>query len=189
MGETGSGKTLLLRALVFLDSLKEGELFWCYKPVKELDIPKFRSEVIYLPQTASVFPGTVEDNLKLPFQFESFKNSSFDSNKVEELLGLVNRSEQFLKRNSIELSGGEKQIISLIRAIQLEPKVLLLDEPTASLDSKTTQLIEKLILNWYDKSNTKKAFVWVTHSEEQSLRIADRNLNIDQISRLEELPK
>jgi len=178
VGPTGSGKTLLLRAMAQLDSVDAGEVLWQGKPISGDAVPRFRQQAIYLHQRPALIEGTVEDNLRLPFSLRAHHQREFRSEEVSTLLARVNRDEAFLKRSSRNLSGGEAQIAALLRAIQLQPTVLLLDEPTAALDVESTQLIEKLVTNWFDHSREERALVWVSHDKEQVCRVSDRIINM-----------
>lgn len=78
-----------------------------------------------------------------------------------------------------DLSGGETQLVSLLRAMQLDPAVLLLDEPTTALDPRTEAAVEQLVVSWAGDSSAQRAFLWVTHDVEQSRRVAGRTLMLD----------
>ncbi|MCA9022795.1 MAG: ATP-binding cassette domain-containing protein, partial [Planctomycetaceae bacterium] len=78
------------------------------------------------------------------------------------------------KKKSSSLSGGEGQIVALLRALILTPEVLLLDEPTSGLDPETTQQFESIILQWIKTSEPAPAFVWITHDRSQAQRLADK---------------
>ncbi len=174
VGPTGSGKTLLLRALVHLDPIDVGEILWQGAPLHGDAIPRFRQQAIYLHQRPALVEGTVEENLRLPFTLRGHHQREFSRETVLSLLAQVNRTERFLARSSHELSGGEAQIVALLRAIQLQPTLLLLDEPTAALDDESTQMIEKLVNGWFEPSATERAFVWVSHDKQQVARVADQ---------------
>ena len=76
------------------------------------------------------------------------------------------------------LSGGEQQLISLVRALTLSPTALLLDEPTAALDAETAAKVERLIMDWY-RSDESRAFVWSSHDLEQVDRMTMRQIRMD----------
>ncbi|MBI3838811.1 MAG: ATP-binding cassette domain-containing protein [Planctomycetia bacterium] len=174
VGPTGSGKTLLLRSLALLDPIDEGRVLWLSQTISARLVPAFRSQATYLHQRPALIEGTVEDNLRLPFTFRIHAHQDFDRRRVASMLEMVGRGADFLARSWHDLSGGEAQIVALVRALQLNPTVLLLDEPTASLDASTTQTIERLISHWHERTNGKRALIWVTHDRQQSTRVAQR---------------
>ena len=174
VGPTGSGKTLLVRALALLDPVDAGEIHWRGANIPGSAVPEFRSRVIYLHQRPALIEGTVEDNLRLPFTLHVHRDRACSRDSLLAMLSDVGRDAAFFDTSARDLSGGEAQIVALLRAIQLEPSVLLLDEPTASLDEATTRQIEQLVLNWCKASNAERAVVWVSHDREQTSRIATR---------------
>jgi putative ABC transport system ATP-binding protein len=179
VGPTGSGKTLLLRSLALLDPIAEGQILWLGQPIRARSVPAFRQDVTYLHQRPALVEGTVEDNLRVPFAFGVHAQASFDREQTLSMLDSVARGAEFLSRSWRDLSGGEAQIVALVRVLQLNPAVLLLDEPTASLDAVTTKSIEELIACWYARSAGQRATVWVTHDGEQSTRVATQVLRMN----------
>ena len=179
VGPTGSGKTLLLRSLALLDPLDTGEILWLRQPIHARSVPDFRRQVTYLHQRPALIEGNVEDNLRLPYVFGVHAHESFDRERVLSMLDAVARSADFLSRSWRELSGGEAQVVALIRVLQLDPTLLLLDEPTASLDTATVNNIEQLITHWHSQADRQRAAVWVTHDREQSTRMAIRVLQMN----------
>jgi putative ABC transport system ATP-binding protein len=95
------------------------------------------------------------------------------------MLEHVGRPVEFLARRSSDLSGGEAQIVALLRTLQLDSTVLLLDEPTASLDAATAGTIEQLVSHWHDQAGNRRAVLWVTHDRDQSCRVANRILEMN----------
>lgn len=178
VGPTGSGKTLLLRSLANLDPLDAGDVHWQGTPVRGNDVPAFRSQVVYLHQRPALVEGTVEDNLRLPFTLRVHRDKRFNRERVAELLSSLGRDVSFLSQRQRDLSGGESQLTSLLRAIQLDPSILLLDEPTAALDAASTGLVETLVTKWLDERPKARATVWVTHDREQSQRVSSSVLQI-----------
>jgi len=179
-GPTGSGKTLLLRALALLDPIDTGHVLWKGEPIIPKQVPRFRSHVMYLHQRPVLVEGTVEDNLRLPFALTVNRQRSCDRDRTLKLLSDARCDPGFLSRTDQNLSGGERQIVALVRALQLEPAILLLDEPTASLDSGTAESIEALILRWQQERYGERAFAWISHDPAQAQRVASRCVSLAQ---------
>ncbi|MDA1050374.1 MAG: ATP-binding cassette domain-containing protein [Planctomycetota bacterium] len=177
-GPTGSGKTVFLRSLAMLDAVDEGAVLWQAEPVVADEVPVYRSQGIYLTQRARLFDGTVEKNLQLPYSLAVHRHRHYSRDNIVSYLDHLGRDEQFLMLDSANLSGGETQIVALLRVIQLDPTILLLDEPTASLDEGTTQQIEELVSEWMSVVDSRRAFVWVTHDAAQADRVANRTLQL-----------
>lgn len=172
VGPSGSGKSLLLRLLAALDPSDLGELMWHGANIAGPNIPEFRSRCIYLHQSPSLGEGTVEEVLRHPLSFRQHATRKFDRELIVEWLKALDRDASFLHKNVSTLSGGETQIVSLVRAMQLDPLVLLLDEPTSALDAAAAGAIERLVLGWLAAANDRAA-VWVSHDEDQARRVAN----------------
>ncbi len=179
VGLSGSGKTLLLRSLAMLDPCSTGEILFGGKPVHDGSIPRFRAQAIYLHQHPVLFEGTVESNLRRPFELAVHCDKRPDRAKILDWLDMLDRDESFLSKDQQNLSGGEAQLTALLRAMQLRPKVLLLDEPTAALDAEATAAVERLTATWLDEKPTELAFVWVSHASDQAERMCDVIHRID----------
>ena len=178
IGATGSGKSLILRALALLDPIDQGEIRWRQRPIPDQDVPHYRSAVLYLPQNPPVIEGTVEDNLRLPFTWHRSHDRSFSRPRAVELLERVDRGEAFLDARSAILSGGERQLVALIRALLVGPTVLLLDEPSAALDRDTTGRLERLLARWFETEPESRGWIWVSHDRDQAGRMSDRVLEV-----------
>lgn len=177
VGPSGSGKTLLLRSLVQLDRVEEGRLSFEGKPLSAWSLPLYRTRVIYLPQRPVLFEGTVEENLQMLFQLAVHRERRYERQRILDDLERLNRDAGFLAQAAPRLSGGEAQILGLLRALQLEPQVLLLDEPTASLDPDSTALVEALLGDWL-RQVPNRACIWTSHDAQQIERVTDQRLDL-----------
>lgn len=180
VGPNGSGKSLLLRSLALLDPLDGGTVSWNGTPVREAAVPAFRSKVMYLHQRPALIEGSVEDNLRQPFSLRVHRGNRFNREGILAHLSALGRDGSFLSRQTGDLSGGEAQLTALLRALQLAPDILLLDEPTAALDAVATGMVEGVVTRWLDELPTSRASVWVTHDREQSRRMATSVLPISE---------
>ncbi len=178
VGPSGSGKTLLLRALVLLDPLDAGEVRWQGHVVSRDAIPVFRRQVMYLHQRPAFAQDTVGAALAAPFAFRANRRRRFDRGRALDALQQLGRDPAFLDKRVRDLSGGEMQVASLVRAIQLDPAVLLLDEPAAALDARTAAAAESMIAGWIDDAPDRRALLWVGHDREQARRMTRRSLAI-----------
>jgi len=177
-GPSGSGKSVLLRALALLDPLDGGRVQWRGRPVTRARIPTFRRHVAYLRQRAALLDGSVEDNLRYPYSLAVYRDVSFDAARARALFERAGRAPDFLARDTSELSGGEAQIVALVRVLQLDPDVLLLDEPTASLDPDSAHAIEALVAAWFERGRAARATVWVSHDPAQARRVGTRQMTM-----------
>jgi len=178
-GPSGSGKSVFLRALALLDSLTSGHVFWRNTLVSGAGIPAYRRHVSYIAQRPAMLEGTVEDNLRYPFSLTVYKDRTFDREAVLRLAEQAGRGDGFLDKQSSELSGGEAQIAALIRVLQLQPDVLLLDEPTAALDPDSSREIESLVSAWYNGAQGHdRAYLWVSHDQAQAQSMSERHLTM-----------
>ncbi|WP_322043539.1 ATP-binding cassette domain-containing protein [Paraburkholderia sp. J67] len=177
-GPSGSGKSVFLRALALLDPPDGGTLHWHDKAVGRTRIPRYRRHIAYLRQRPALIDGTVEDNLRYPYTLAVYRDTAFDAARAGALLDAAGRGHDFLARDAADLSGGEAQIVALVRVLQLDPEALLLDEPTASLDPESARAVETLIAQWFERERAARATVWVSHDPAQAQRVGTRHLTM-----------
>jgi putative ABC transport system ATP-binding protein len=176
IGPSGAGKTVLLRAIAMLNPIEEGTIRLRGRAILPDAIPQYRSEVVYLHQRPALLDGSVATNLEHLYSLKVHRTKRFDRARIVGLLGGLARDEGFLDKSGRDLSGGEAQIVAILRAIQLDPAVLLLDEPTASLDIGAARAIEGLIGRWFEEDSGGRAVVWISHDPEQARRVGTRRL-------------
>jgi putative ABC transport system ATP-binding protein len=174
-GPTGSGKTLLLRALAGLDPLDEGTVALGGTSMEQIAMPRYRAQVRLLPQRPTMLEGTVEENLRLPFRLRVHRSRAFPREAALAYFAELSRPAAFLEGRAERLSGGEGQLVALVRTLLTSPRVLLLDEPTASLDDATTRALEALVTSWL-REGEDRAAIWTSHHEEQLERVVDRRV-------------
>jgi len=180
-GPSGCGKTLLLRALADLD-LAEGIIHLDGIDRNAMPAPQWRRQVGWLPAEAVWWADVVGDHF-------GGRRSEDGSQKVPNLgsncvaaqcfasaLGKLGFEEDVLEWRVERLSTGEKQRLALFRLLLNEPKVLLLDEPTAALDVSNVWKVEEVIAEY--RNATGAAVVWVSHNPEQIARVANRHLEL-----------
>lgn len=170
---SGSGKTLLMRNLSLLDPLEQGQLTLHGRAPAEWGLPMWRSHVIYLNQRPVSHSGTVKQNLQSILLWGNHRHRcQWQENRICSWLATLGRDADFLEFDAKRLSGGELQILALMRAMQLDPDLLLLDEPCASLDTTTTYGVEQLLHTWLETD--KRACIFTSHDVGQIERFASR---------------
>ena len=168
VGPSGAGKTTLFRLCNGLISPKSGEIYIKNKPITDYEPTTLRRNIGLALQSATMISGTVFSNLALPL---TLQGKQLKEEKAKELLRDVRLDEEFLYRNVKDLSGGQRQKVSVARTLVNRPKVLLLDEITSSLDRVSQQDIEELIVKINQKYRT--TIIWITHNLQQALSVGD----------------
>ena len=172
LGPSGAGKSTLLNLLGGMDKVTSGDILIGDENIAKFndkELTKYRaSKVGFIFQFYNIMPTlTVEENVNL---IKDVTSTSKDSKEVLKSVGLLKHKDKFPG----ELSGGEQQRVSIARAIMKDPKVLLCDEPTGALDSKTGVDILKLLRKQSDEDTT---VIIVTHNS-LIADIADRVIRI-----------
>lgn len=177
-GPSGSGKTVLMRTLAGLAPLQEGNILLEGKPQSQWHMPTYRARVVYLAQRPALPEGTVEAALRAPFRFHVHAGQGLPRTRLDEYLGLLELGSEFLGQRTDNLSGGESQLAAALRALLPAPRILLLDEPTASLDAEAVNRMEALIQRWLS-SEAGRACLWTSHDQSQLERMTDRVLTLN----------
>lgn len=161
-GDSGTGKSTFLKLFNRFCDPVSGRVLFNDRVLYEYAIDDIRSSIIYLPQLPFMIEGTVEKNLSFPFFFNAHKTKNYDPEKAAEWLDYF-QLDVPASHDALKLSTGQKQRIALIRAMLLEPRVLLLDEPGSSLDSSNKKLIDRKIETLIGSSGI--SVLMATHSE------------------------
>lgn len=173
VGPSGSGKSTFLKLCNNLISPSEGNISFNNKNVSEYNPIELKKEIAYCFQMPHLFGDTVMDNLNFPFKI---RNKKVDMDRIKYLFSLFSMDEEFINEKVLNLSGGEKQRIALMRTLMFTPEVLLLDEVTSALDSENTLIVENIINKLNNEGST---VLWVTHNEEQSTKYANKLLTLE----------
>ena len=175
IGASGSGKSVMLKHIVGLLCPDEGEVWFDGRRIDELPERKLadiRVQFGFLFQMGALFDSmNVEDNVAFPVVEHTNKPPEEISRIVDEKLRMVGLPET-RKKMPGELSGGQKKRVALARAIALEPRVILYDEPTTGLDPIRADVINELIIKL--KNELKVTSIVVTHDMHSAFKIADR---------------
>ncbi|MFK3974259.1 ATP-binding cassette domain-containing protein [Pseudomonas sp. NPDC087358] len=178
-GASGSGKSVFLRTLALLDAPTTGDILWQGKSLANDGIPAYRTCVCYLSQRPALIEGSVLDNLQFPFTLKSLRKRTFNLQTASDLLAQAGRDASFLNKPAGDLSGGESQLVAVVRTLQLTPQVMLFDEPTSALDPQSAAAVEHLVQHWFDAGSGSRAYIWVSHDPEQARRMSTLHLTMN----------
>ncbi|WP_201617465.1 ATP-binding cassette domain-containing protein [Psychrobacter immobilis] len=192
-GSSGSGKSVLLRVLAGLLPMSSGEVYLrndkelnnrsdssstgnssAYHSIYNTPPPEWRARIALLAQQPQLLEGTVLENLQMPYRLQAHQHLDFDIDWHIAQLVQLERSADFLQQAAGYLSGGERQLVNTLRLLQLNPQVLLLDEPTAALDSDTSAQLVHLLIDWL-RGDAQRSVLWVTHDMQDIMPLADRH--------------
>lgn len=176
-GANGAGKSTLLQLLALLDKPNSGEIRFEGEVVgwRWRDLRRSRRKITLVHQSPYLFDTTVFQNLLLGLRLRG-KVMKSDRQRVLDALQAVGL-ERFAERRARELSGGEMQRVALARALVLEPRVLLLDEPTANVDHASSEYFEQLMLELSKQGMT---VIFSSHDGAQTQRLADEILKLSE---------
>jgi len=173
LGPSGCGKTTLLRIIAGLETADAGSILFSGEDTTEVHVRE--RQVGFVFQHYALFRHmTVFENVAFGLRVKPRKERPSDAQikqKVTDLLKLV-QLDWLADRYPSQLSGGQRQRIALARALAVEPKVLLLDEPFGALDAKVRKELRRWLRRLHDELNVTSIFV--THDQEEALEVADR---------------
>lgn len=165
LGPTGSGKTLLLETIAGLYGYDSGSIKIDDDEIGSVPVEK--RGISYVPQDLALFPHmTVEQNIQFGAKFQKINDDAY----LQKLIDNTNIS-NILKRYPANLSGGEKQRVSLVRALAGKPKLLLLDEPLSALHPQLRWDLQRLLKNMHSEFNL--TMLMVSHDLEEALYLGD----------------
>lgn len=175
IGPNGAGKSTLLKAIFGQVQIRSGSVELKGKNITGLKANKLVAEgVAFVPQNNNVFPGlTVEENL----QMGVFQKPKDFASQLEVVIGIFAELKNRLNQRAGSLSGGERQMVAMSRALMMKPSVILLDEPSAGL---SPMLQDAAFVRVSDINKTGVTTIMVEQNARRCLQICDRGYVLDQ---------
>jgi branched-chain amino acid transport system ATP-binding protein len=171
IGPNGAGKTTLLKTIIGMLKPNRGEIYFEGKKISSTS-PRYvaKSGIGYVPQGAAIFPQmTVKENVRAGAYV--LGNSSLVTDRLDRVLTLFPRLRERINYKAFSLSGGERQMLLLGRALMLDPKLILLDEPSTGLEPKLQELLYRTI---QDLNSKGKSILLVEQNVHRALDISNR---------------
>lgn len=168
VGPSGAGKSSLLRLCNRLDEPTGGTVYLGGTDYRTIDPQTLRKRVGMVPQNPALRAGTVRENVTIG---PRLRGETVSEERLAGLLDAVGLA-GYADRDAGDLSGGEAQRVAIARTVVNDPEVILLDEPTASLDSAAEAEVERLLADLLASGD--RTVVLVTHDDRQAERLADR---------------
>jgi ABC-type branched-subunit amino acid transport system ATPase component len=171
IGPNGAGKSTLLKAIMGYISIFKGEVHWKGEAVTALKPhEKIKKGFGYVPQLGNVFPSlTVKENLEMGGYIQQSQQVQDRMERAFEIFPIL---ADRLKQRAGTLSGGQRQMLGMARALMTDPQLLMLDEPSAGLSPKVTEEVFATIADIHQK--LKRAIIMIEQDAYQSLGISDR---------------
>ena len=148
VGPSGAGKSTVIKLLHRFFDASQGSIRLDEHDIRSLDRKSFLNQIALVPQETLLFGGTVKENIlygKLDATDQELEDAAKKANAHDFIVDLENGYETIVGEKGAKLSGGERQRIAIARAILKDPKILVLDEATSSLDAETENKIQKAI--------------------------------------------
>ncbi|KHD36221.1 glycine/betaine ABC transporter ATP-binding protein [Clostridium acetobutylicum] len=178
LGSSGSGKTTLLKMINRLYEPDKGNIVLFNEDIKKIDVVKLRRSIGYVIQQVGLFPHmTIANNIATVPKLLKWDKGEIEK-RIDELLHLVGlEPNEFKKRYPSQLSGGQQQRIGLARALAVDPKIMLLDEPFGAIDAINRMKLQDELLNIH--GGLKKTFIFVTHDINEAFKLGSRVIIMD----------
>lgn len=173
LGPSGCGKTTLLKLINRLYEPDKGKIILFGEDIQTVDIFMVRRRIGYVIQQVGLFPHmTIAENIATVPKLLKWDKVKTDI-RTEELLTLVGlKPSEFKNRYPSQLSGGQQQRVGLARALAVDPKIMLLDEPFGAIDSITRQKLQDELLQIH--GGLKKTFLFVTHDIKEAFKLGSK---------------
>ncbi|MBL1212123.1 MAG: ATP-binding cassette domain-containing protein [Ignavibacteriae bacterium] len=172
IGQSGCGKSTIIRILTGLTKADSGDSYINDLKINDQNIGRIRKELGYVIQSGGLFPHlSVQENILMMAKYFKWTKNKISS-RLDELINLTNFPPEGLNKYPSQISGGQQQRVSLMRALMLNPKILLLDEPLGALDPLIRYDLQEDLKAIFAK--LKKTVLIVTHDLSEAAFFADQ---------------
>ena len=176
IGATGSGKTTLLRLLNRLSTPTTGRIYLEEKPLSQIPVISLRQQVVLVPQEPKLLGMSVAATLAYPLTLQKLPPTEI-SQRVETWRNALRIPQEWLERNELQLSLGQRQLVAIARGLIMQPKILLLDEPTSALDVGNANHLLTILNQLTENGHT--TMIMVNHQLELIHNFAQRILYLE----------
>lgn len=177
VGASGAGKSTLLKLFNYLHRPDQGDILFQDTSVNNINPLELRKQIVLVPQESKLLGMTVESALIYPLQLQKLSEREI-KHRLSWCLEQCSIPQSWLSRNENELSLGQRQMVAIARALIMYPKVLLLDEPTSSLDAGKSQWLKDKLIEL--SINQIMTIIVVTHDLEWLKNFAQRIVYLNQ---------
>jgi D-methionine transport system ATP-binding protein len=185
IGQSGSGKTSLLRLLNRLNDPTQGEIFFENQEIRRIPVVSFRQQIPLVHQESKLLGMTVRQALAYPLQLRHIPQATIQQ-RLRTWTEQLCIPEDWLERSEVQLSVGQRQWVSIARALIIQPPVLLLDEPTSALDAGRADYLIKLLIDLAKTQQT--TILMVNHQLNLAQQFCDRVLHLQQGRLVQDIP-
>lgn len=183
VGAAGAGKTSLLRLLNRLSEPTGGKIFYQDQIIEQMPVVELRQQIMLVPQETKLLGMTVRQALAYPLLLRRLDQVAIQR-RIQDSLEQLQIPADWLERTETQLSVGQRQLVSIARAVIAQPKVLLLDEPTSALDAGRAENLLRMLKLLAGSS----AIVMVNHQLDILQQFCSRLLNLQQGRLIQDLP-
>ncbi|WP_416667609.1 ABC transporter ATP-binding protein [Egbenema bharatensis] len=173
VGPSGAGKTTLLRVLNRLSEISRGEIYFGDRNIQQIPVIELRQHITLVPQESKLLGMTVRQALEYPLHLRKLSSQAIQQ-RLLTWTEQLHLPEDWLGRNELQLSVGQRQWVAIARALMIQPKILLLDEPTSALDAGRGEHLLTVLTNV--AQNQEMTILMVNHQLEMAEQFASRVL-------------
>jgi D-methionine transport system ATP-binding protein len=185
VGPSGAGKTSLLRLLNRLNEPTAGQIFWAGRQMGQVPVLQLRQQIVLVGQESKLLGMTVRQALEYPLLLRKLPSQTIQQ-RLLTWTEKMHIPQEWLERTEVQLSLGQRQWVAVVRALMIQPQILLLDEPTSALDAgRSSYLIDTLIELEQAQQTT---ILMVNHQLELAQQFSSRLLHLQQGKLVQDSP-